>query len=498
MTDTQTTGFSRMFAIPNRAAPTRAPIYENLWKAGALSVGQGDSTRIWEPDPDRYGAFRAVGKFRGEPDSPELPITGRLRLSEISELLKLANLGCDIDVQVHFGECKNPRDFNHGWSKVLVFEGAAITDYTTDELGALEPGDQAVVNEMATLSGEAVYEVKQLVFAQQAASLIVNAIADVKFCDSVSCGACGITSDGCQVVFAVAVSAAGSPGLPGELIYSQDGGSTWAERTVTGLSVAATDASIACVGSYLLVIDPTGSQYHYALITDILGSGTVTWTTVSLVGTATAAPGQVFAPDSAHIYIAGTQGSIWLLEDIAGTAVQQVDSSTSTNTLNAIHGVDADTVIAVGNLNTVLVTTNSGESWQLQTGPEVGAGLKAVWMFDENQWLIGTSTGKLWYTSNAGVSYTLVSFPGSGAGAVEAIQFATPSVGYISHTTATPVGRILRTLNGGNSWYVLPEAAGATMPTSTQFLAIASCPDVNLVYAGGKASATDGVLVKGA
>lgn len=487
-----------MFSIANRAAPNRVPTYEELWMAGALSYGQGDSTRIFIPDPDRYGAFKVAGKFRGAPDNPELPITGRMEIDKISKLLKLVNIGCDIDVQVHFGMCANPRDFNAGWSKILVFEGAAITDYSTDDLGALEPGDQAVTNEMATLSGENVYEIKPLVFSQQAASLIVNAITSVVFCDAISCGACGIDSDGCQVVFAVAASSGGSPGLPGELIYSDDGGSTWHERTITPLGVGSTNPELACVGRYLLVVDATGSQYHYALISEILGSGSVTWTTVALSGTSSAAAGQVYAADPQHIYLAGSQGAIWLLSDISATAEQLTDSSTTTNTLNSIHGIGANNIIAVGNLNTVLVSSNGGTSFQLLTGPEVGAALNVVRMLSSSRWLIGTATGKLWYTDDSGVSYTQISFPGSATGAVETLEFVTRSVGYMSHTNTTPTGRVLRTLDGGHSWYVLPEAAGATMPTSIQFLSIAVCPDENLVFAGGKASASDGVLAKGA
>jgi photosystem II stability/assembly factor-like uncharacterized protein len=69
----------------------------------------------------------------------------------------------------------------------------------------------------------------------------------------------------------------------------------------------------------------------------------------------------------------------------------------------------------------------------------------------------------------------------------------------MAHDTATPAGRVLRTVDGGQSWYVLPEGAG-TIPANDTINAIAACgEDVNVVYTGGLAdNATDGILVKGA
>jgi hypothetical protein len=70
----------------------------------------------------------------------------------------------------------------------------------------------------------------------------------------------------------------------------------------------------------------------------------------------------------------------------------------------------------------------------------------------------------------------------------------------MTHNTAavTPVGRILRTINGGFSWYVAPEGTG-TIPTNQKLNAVAVCPDPNKVFAGGATSvAGDGILISGA
>jgi hypothetical protein len=81
---------------------------------------------------------------------------------------------------------------------------------------------------------------------------------------------------------------------------------------------------------------------------------------------------------------------------------------------------------------------------------------------------------------------------------VRHIVFSSPSVGYLAHSTTAPAGRILRTINGGFSWYVLPEASGFSIPANDYVAKLAPCEnEVNLIYGGGLAgNETDGFLVK--
>ncbi|KKK92607.1 hypothetical protein LCGC14_2701210, partial [marine sediment metagenome] len=78
------------------------------------------------------------------------------------------------------------------------------------------------------------------------------------------------------------------------------------------------------------------------------------------------------------------------------------------------------------------------------------------------------------------------------------VHFATPSVGFMAHDTATPAGRILRTIDGGFSWYVVPEG-NTSVPANDKFNMLAPCiNDPNVMWGGGLAdNGTDGMLVKG-
>lgn len=123
-------------------------------------------------------------------------------------------------------------------------------------------------------------------------------------------------------------------------------------------------------------------------------------------------------------------------------------------------------------------------------------------MLDEFTWLVGTADNALWYTEDAGVTWTQKRFfgdtaTGGGVGTIKDIKFSTRAVGYMSVTISTTKGRLFRTIDGGHSWYVLPDLSG-TMPAADSFNQVATCINPNIVYAGGLADNTfDGIIVKG-
>jgi hypothetical protein len=68
----------------------------------------------------------------------------------------------------------------------------------------------------------------------------------------------------------------------------------------------------------------------------------------------------------------------------------------------------------------------------------------------------------------------------------------------MAHDTTTPLGRILRSSNGGYDWVVAPEGVG-TLPASDRINALAACgdnPDV-VVGVGLGDDASDGFLILG-
>lgn len=495
MVDVVTSGFSRMWLVPNRAAPQNSPEYQGLWKAGAVSWQQGDLTSIRIPDPARLDQFIRVGRLLGNPGDPQLPVMARFT-SDLSRLLQLTKRGCDHDLQVHIGKCRDPQDFNRGWDKILVLEGAHITQYGTSELGALQPSERSMVDENVPFTGLDYYEIGKINFAEQATTQITQEIVGIIIPDSIQCGECGITSDGCQVVLLLTLRAGGSPGTGADIVYTKDGGGTWAYREITTLTGSNDPDALAVIGSNVVVFSDEYDGLMYAPLADLLVSAE-TWAGVTTGFVVNKGPKAVYTADPTHTWIVGTGGYIYFTADPTSSVTPQDAGVATVQNLNDVHGVDQLHVVAVGASNAVVATENGGATWTAITGPAVGVALNTVWMKTATEWLVGTAGGKLFYTVDKGVSWTEIPFPGSGAGAVHDIVFATPTVGYMSHATAAPRGRILRSVDGGHSWYVAPES-GVAMIANDRINELATC-DPNVIWGGGLAdNGTDGFAVKGA
>jgi len=480
--------YTRMWIIPNRAGPENRPQYQAIMRATEFTWPQGDVELIKIPDPSAYGKFITIGKTKGETGSPTISIQARYR-KELSDLMDMLRNGCDADLQLHIGTCKNPQDFNSGFDKILVLEAAQMTDYRLSDLGALTAGDDSPVNEEIPFAGEDAYEIVPLVFSEEAADEVVQEIVGMAICDSVDCGECADPSNGCEKVFAVTKTAAGSPGLPAEVIFSGDAGVNWDDTLVDTLAADEDPTDMACVGKYLVICSSDSGSIHYAPLADIL-AGTETWTEVAIAADLNA----IFSAGPGYTWCCADSGYIYKIPDVTVAAYET--NRPSILDYYAIHGYDAEHVVAVGASNAVAVTSD-GVEWTAITGPAVGVDLLSVWMKSPTEWFVGDDNGDLWYTRDGGATWTQKEFPGDGAGDILDIEFATPTVGYMAYKTATPAGRILRTIDGGYSWYVMPQG-NTSIPANDQINKLAVCRyNPNVVYGGGLADdATDGIIVK--
>lgn len=491
----QRTSQARLWLIENRAGPNNSPEYLGRARAGSFDWSLGDRTPIYTPSEDAYGEFDVVDIVEGQPDLPGLTVEALLERGR-STLLALARKRCEADVQLHIGACKDPTDFEKGWEVIRVLEGAKPTNYGTDDQMALSPDQDAVPLENSTFTGRDYYEILPIVPAQRAASAITDAVVDVVIVDKKSCGECGIESDGCQVGFAIIGPTAGSPGLPSEVIYTQDGWATAGETFIGSLSTSEEPNAAAGVGTYLVVVSNDSGSLHYAPVADIL-NGVETWTEVSTGFNASGDPNAIFSLGRTRTWIVGDGGYIYFSDDITAGVSTQTAGDVTVENLAAIHGLNKDNLVAVGANNAVLATQNGGVTWSAITGPANGVALTSVWMRTASEWFVGAANGRLYYTRDSGQTWVEKAFSGAGAGSVTDISFSTPTVGYMSHNTASPAGRIFRTVDGGFSWYALPENDGLIFPENDGINTIAACKDnPNLVWGGGlNANGSDGILV---
>lgn len=490
---------SRVFLIEDRAGATHIPQYQDFARATGIAWSVGSITPVRVPDPKQYGRYLTVDKIKGDPGLPTTTLEFR-KARIVSDILKLVRKGCPIDVQVHIGQCEDPSDFNMGWEVIAVLEDVDITDYATSDLGALDGSQEAAVTETLSITAQDYYELSPIAFAAAAETDIVQEVVAVTICDSKVCGECGLPSDGCEHIFAIETPQGASPGLDTQVVYTKDAGATFDSATVTSLPANKTPIAMACVGPYLLVVSNDDVSIHYAYITDIL-DGVASFTRVATGFVSGGAPNAIFSASRTMSWIVGNGGYIYFSDDPTTGVSAQTAGDITTQDLLCISASDEENLIVGGKTNALLLTRNGGTSWALISGPadEAAADIQAIAMVTKNLWYLGYSDGTLWYTQDGGVSFAQRLLPGS-LTEITAISFATQTCGYLAGVAGS-TAKIERTISGGNSWYVLPETPGLTLPSAARLNSIAACGDnPNVVWAGGYKTATDsdGILIKGA
>ena len=498
---TVNTGDTRVWLYPRRAGPANVPDYLGCAKPGSISKPRGEPTIVTCPSSTRFGQFDIVDKIPGEIGLGEVTITARYQ-RQVSELLAAFNRGCDVDVQMHIGKCKSPQDLNGGWEKILVVEAAQPGDWAVADFGALDPADNAPIMEEMPFRGEQLYEIAQVAFEEQAATEIVQEILAVIICDAVSCGSCDDPSDGCEKVFGLTITVGGSPGAAAEVIFTKDGGTTWNDTEIDTLPVDEDPVDFACVGDNLVVISTDSDSLHYASKADILAA-VESWVEMATGFVAAGSPVAIFSLTPRHTWIVGEGGYVYFTQDPTTSVTVQTAGTVTTENLLALHGYDTQNIVAVGASNALIVSRNGGATWSAVTGPNVGINLTTVWMRGPNEWLVGSADGTAYYTVDEGVTWVQITLPGqSQLTNIADIKFSTPTVGWMAADAlvgAAVSGRIFRTIDGGNSWYVAPEG-NRSLPGNDSINEIAVCDgQPNVIYAGGLAdNGTDGYMVKGA
>jgi hypothetical protein len=465
----------------------------------AIEESIGDITPIKCPHPTRANQFVEVGSIAGERERPTTQLVGHYPRDEASLLKELSDLGCSNDIYIVIGLCEDLSVFDDD-KKTLVFDSGIITNYATDPLGALSDSDNAEVNETADLSGTKWYEVLALNYARRADDIVTNEVIDVVICDNPGCGDCDDPSDGCEKIFALTTSAGGSPSTPADIVYSLDKRQTWQAVDIDTLGAAEAPNALACVGQYLVVVSNDSASLHYALLSEFTTTPSVTWTEVTTGFVAGGEPNDI-SSNGTTAFVVGDGGYVYKTTDPT-TGVTVIDAGVAvTDNLNAVHNISDEFMVAGGDSGAVVKSEN-GLTVSAVTPRPVGAGIDvldiAIQPGLEDSWWLPMSNGTLYYTVNGGVTFVQSTFSGSGAGVSRSISWSTRQVGYFSHDTAAPLGRIFKTKNGGNSWKI-ETVASNSIPATDRFTKIAACEfDVNfLVAVGLDDDASDGIIVVG-
>lgn len=481
----------RVFIQENGSSPANPYLYVGPFEVGGLTEDLGASTPIYAPSSEQRSAWDIVGTTRGAPALGTTDFTQLASRFLDDFLWNWRKTRCKWNVILQNGDCGRPDDLDDFDAK-LILRGVELTAF--NPLGVLNPisGDNEAQNQnTGSWSISHFDRARKLVWGEVLDTTILAEVLDVVINDHEQCGECGTPSDGCQTVYFLEAANSGSPGLSSQVTVTKNGGSSGVTVDIPTLGGVSAKA-FAVVGSYLVVISEAIDAHHWILISD-LEAGTPNWAEVTSGYVAGHSPRCIYSKSAAETLIGAQDGYIYKLSNPTGAVTVVTDGGVTTENINAINGY-GQTVVAVGDNNAILLSNDVGATWSLVTGPQAAVAINTVDVINKRLWVIGYANGRVYYTLNAGDTWTQKVIAAD-VTVINHIEFFDEIVGIVA-CQAGVSARTYITRDNGNTWHQSPYIK--SLPTSERINKAVFC-DYNTIYAGGRVSAGgDGIALKAA
>jgi photosystem II stability/assembly factor-like uncharacterized protein len=315
-----------------------------------------------------------------------------------------------------------------------------------------------------------------------------EAVNDIMFCNEERCaGVCGGDLDLCEQGFLGCDSVTSAEA---DVVYTNDNGDTWANAAVQPFDTDEDIISVTCVRkdkdtTRWIVARGTAAANGEIAYSDDSGA---TWTTVDVESSGSNLfaddSGALFALDFRHIWIALTGGYISFSDDGGVSWTVQDAGVATTNDYHAIMLANKDIGYAVAESGVVVKTDDGGEQWATVTAISGTPDLYSLYVFDENNLMVGDANGVIWYSDDAGASWTSLFTASAGSG-INDMHFANRFVGM-----AIDGDDLYRTRNGGADWETV-----TSLPAGTEYNAVYMC-DSNQAFVVGENSSNEGVVYR--
>ena len=467
---------SRVFVAEGLPGPDNPPIFQGCLVMGGASQSLGDIEYIYCPDPKNYDQFIPVGTIVGREENVETSLSGHFPLNTLSNIVKWGKAKTPLAIHVHFGTATNPQNFNVFTKAVIFDDRARLTSTDIEEMGDLE--ESSSIGQSADVSAASYYEVIDMNWISRVPELMttpgVGVDAAVIYDET-------LPLDN-RFGYYVVTQGDGVSDDPA-LVFSVNGGTNWSNIDISDLGTADA-AGVAVVNDVPVVIGAVANLYY----ADVINGATVMTEVVF------AQAMSCITSIGATAFIGGAAGYVGQLDDY--TAVPTAMTTGGVENVLSIHALEGG-IILVGDADGKVYYSLDGENFGVADVGGTGVGMTAVCAVDSETFWAGTDGGQVFYSTDAGNTWTERGFPGSGSGSVTDITFPTLSVGFISHNPVAGSARIIKTTGAGavGTWYEIPRSGA--LPTADSLL-MASIPgDANRVLSTGPVSATTGVIVFG-
>lgn len=480
-------GQTRIFVQVDGIGPAAPYVYAGCMQLDGPSKDLGEPDPVYCPSPSQRDKWDIVDEIPKTEALGTTDFTQRMDRSLQDFWWDIKERRCVFNLQIVTGKCERPDDFN-AWEAKILLDHNRLTNFTLPTFNPLSGDDNAPLDLTGSLSFRDLSPIRPLKFGEVLDTTIVAEALDGFYYDVATCGDCGTPSDGCQKLYVLTRANTGSPGLSSQLVYSLNGGSTGASLDIPALGGLSGNRA-AAVGNYLVVVSEAAQGHAYSLFSDVDAGNTV-WSLVTSGYAAGAGPRALWSKSPSETFIAASDGYIYLMANPTAAVTTITDGSLTTQNLNDIHG-HGRVILVGGDSNALLLSTNGGSSFSLLTGPEVGQNISAVWVLDDNTFFVGTGNGNLYYTNDAGDTWT-ANTPDNNITTINDIQFANEVVGYMSVQVGGS-SRVYRTSDSGYSWWYQAPAL-TSLPTAERYNFVYPCGNNNVLAGGRVSSGGDGML----
>lgn len=485
----------RVWYVEGGVHPTRSPLLLSMGKFSTdPSQAVGEDTKITAPDPNSFQRDIQVGTVKGSVDRATLSVAVHYTTQK-AILLDLVKKGCRVDVFALSGTCGNPQDFTEGGEKWTYFPDGRIGNHSFENFGSYGLDENNPTNEIVDINSAEYWEFLYMKQEPIGTSVTVREIYTVDVYTGNDCEAC---PDPCDRILASMAGTAATPGTVPTILYSPDGGETWSSQNISTMFSNEDISDGEIIAGDIVYVSNIANELHWTDIEALYDQVNV-WNQTATGFVKNKGARAIYSADARHSWVVGDGGYVYFVKNHkVQVDVQDAGVATSQNLL-AVHGVDENNVISVGNSNAVIYTNNGGISWIAATGPAVGINLGACWMWDKSTWFVGEGAngqGRLWLTTNAGRTWSQINLPGTYL-RIDKIRFVSDAEGYISARTGG-TGVILRTITAGNEWVTLPQGKRAVVNENSYLRDIGVCSRYsNTIFAAGLAdNGTAGTILR--
>jgi photosystem II stability/assembly factor-like uncharacterized protein len=458
----------------------------------ALTEPKADRTPIICRDVN--GNAVSKGSIKGTPGAPTTSLTA-LEFPEQSALDLVGD--CDLNLYLMSDPCAK-LGLIQSYARGRILQGAGLTSRAEENIVKRE-GNDATTLKLDFTGRIPVLRVRPLTLTRQDIAETTDLLA-IAFCNTARCaGDCGDAQDLGEDGFIGGAAPAGSAASYADVWDTDNSGALW--NHIAGPHPLNAGFDITAVVCFPIDRDTTrwlafsesqaGVPLHCAYSDD----GGTTWTQVHIGSTNSEGvldAQAVKAFDSAHIWVGTDDGNIYFSEDGGLTwEDQSVLAVTAGADITAIDFSDYANGYAVGVAGLIIRTVN-GADWSDApcNDPSGGDGLRALQVFSGYRLEVGTVTGELYQSWDAGITWEAKIYTTQAAtDTITDLEFANDLNGFMLVHPAVGQDYVHKSIDGGHTWERL--ATPVNLRLNDIYVG-----DGNLAYVVGNAQGGTGVVLK--